>query len=99
MLGQRRAQELGCAFADLGRIVIDELALGSIPAETARQLRVIPVKRQDEFLWVAMELPFGTKLLRLGEATGLRVKAVLVESAELTEALGRHYPRGRVADS
>src|SRR5688572_27552658 len=51
---QAKAQEVGVAFADLDRVNIDSSAINIVPERIAKNHSVIPVKKQDNVLYLAM---------------------------------------------
>lgn len=94
VLGEREirqacAQELGMAFADLDRVRIAPEALTLIPAGLARELRVLPIKRHDKTLWLALDAPDLAAVQRVKEETGLRVIPVMCVSSALDAELAK----------
>ena len=85
---QYRAQKIGMAFADLDRIVLDPKATSAISSSLARELRVLPVKRDGDTLWLAMDEPQALEAAqKVREATGCRVIPVMCVSEALDAAL------------
>jgi type IV pilus assembly protein PilB len=89
VLYQARAVTLGMAFADLDLAPPDPAARKSLSAELDRELRVLPVKRDGNTLWLAMEEPDPDRIERVKRETGLRVIPVLCVPAALDDALSR----------
>lgn len=84
---QARAQEMGMAFVDLDRVRPDQLARESLSVDLTRELRVLPVKRDGNTLWLAMDEADPDRVAKVKEATGLRVVPVLCLPAALDDAL------------
>ena len=84
---QARAQELGMAFADLDRIVVSPEARACLSPELSRELRVLPVKRDGNTLWLAMDEPDSDRIEKVKQATGLRVIPAMCLPAALDDAL------------
>lgn len=90
------AAQLGSAFVDLGAATPDPDALARLPAETAADARVLPLRlvhnaRGRDTLVVAVAHPRNPALDELEFVTGCRVAPVLVEEDALDAALVRHY--------
>lgn len=77
------------AFADLDRARSADPPLALIPADLARELRVLPVKRDGNTLWLACDEPDMEAIRRVKEATGLRVIPVMCVKDALDDALAR----------
>ena len=84
---QWRAQAMGMAFVDLDRIRPDPETVSLIPADLARELRALPVKRDGQTLWVGLDGPGLDSLKKIKDATGLRVIPVLCAPDALDDAL------------
>ncbi|RYG24704.1 hypothetical protein EON82_09770 [bacterium] len=58
-----------------------------LPHHLARELRVVPVKRDGNTLWLAMDEVDMERVTRVKEVTGLRVIPVLCTPSALDNAL------------
>jgi type IV pilus assembly protein PilB len=98
MIGERevlmaKAQEMGYAFVDLDRIQIAGDAIATVSSEIAHEHKVMPLKRQDNALYVAMSNPNDLHSLdATSVASGCRVIPVLATAEAIEQALHRHYP-------
>ena len=74
---------------DLGKIVIDGRALGSVPRDVCLRLRVLPVRMRGEVLIVAMDDPSDAQALdELRAITKLHPEPVVTSASLLDAALG-----------
>lgn len=72
---------------------IDPETLAHVPAVTAVALQALPLERRNGTLRVAMCGPVDwDRLQQIRVLTGLRVQAVVIDSAMLQEGLRRFYP-------
>lgn len=98
MLGERErkmalAPEMGYAFVDLDRITVAPDAIEALPSGIARERRVLPVKKQDNTLYLALDNPNDLEALdAVSLATAMRVIPVLAEGVQIEKALDRYYP-------
>jgi hypothetical protein len=90
-----RAREQGLGFVDLDRVHPSPDALASIAPDTARELNVIPLKRDGNQLWLAMRDIESVSVIEVQELTGCRVHPVVVDPIRWDEALERFYPLQR----
>jgi type IV pilus assembly protein PilB len=97
MIGNRemtmaRAQEMGYAFVDLDRITIDPDAIATVSSEIAHKHKVLPLKRTDNTLYLAMSHPNDLQALDTASvASGCRVIPVLATQETIELALQRYY--------
>ena len=85
---------MGYAFVDLDRIRVDSSALETIPGSLAHQYRIIPVKKQDSTLYLALNNP--RDLAALDDAAlsaSCRIIPVLATKEAIEQALQRYYPK------
>ncbi len=84
---QAKAQAAGLAFVDLERVAVSPEALALIGPALARELRILPLKRRKDTLWLALAEPDERAVDAVRAATGLRVVPVLCLGAALDAAL------------
>jgi type IV pilus assembly protein PilB len=88
-----RARETGYAFVDLDRITIDDDAIATVKAEIAHEHRFMPVKRQDNTLYLVMSNPNDLHALdEASVASGCRIIPVLATREAIEQSLHRYYP-------
>jgi len=87
--------QLGVPVANLDRLVPEEAALALLPAELARDYRVLPLRRAGVRLAVALEDPLDWATLKAVETiTNLKIDPVLASRDPLDRALRRYYADG-----
>lgn len=92
---QAKAQEMGIAFADLDRVTIDSTAINALPERIAKNHAVIPVKKQDNNLYVAMANTNNLQAIDdIQMASGCRVIPVLAVPGAIDDALKKYYGGG-----
>ncbi len=93
MITQYEALRHGYAYVDLSKVTLEPEAIETISATTARQLNVIPVKKDGLNLWVCMEMPPAPKTIeKLAVETGCRIIPVAVISKALEISVEHYYP-------
>jgi type IV pilus assembly protein PilB len=89
---QARAQEAGIMFVDLDRYQVESSALNVVREQVAKMHTVIPVKKENNNLYVAMadvnNIP-AQDAVRL--ASGLRVIPVMAMPAAIDDAIRKYY--------
>ncbi len=95
---ESKAQETGVPFVDLTVYKPDASALNVVKAEVAKKYNVLPVKKQDNILFVAMG---DTNNLQAQDTLRLvsrcQVRPVLAVPEHIEDAIGRLYPESGVA--
>ena len=89
---EAKAQELGVPFADLGKFKPEPGAINVVPKHVASRHNVIPLRKQENVLWVAMTDPNNIQAsddLRL--VSRCTIKPVLAPPADIEDAIGRNY--------
>ncbi len=89
---EAKAQELGVPFADLSKFKPEPGALNIVPEHVAKRHNVIPLRKQENVLWVAMTDPNNIQAsddLRL--VSRCTIKPVLAPPADIEDAIGRNY--------
>lgn len=90
---QAKAQEMGYAFVDLDRIQIEQSTIDLITAKLANDIQTIPVKKQDNTLYIALTNPNDLRALdSISLTTGCRVVPVIAVREAIEQALQRYYP-------
>ncbi|MBS1724708.1 MAG: hypothetical protein JSS66_17340 [Armatimonadetes bacterium] len=84
----RRAQELGLPFVDLDRITVDPAAQQLVPLAIAKELRLVPIKLEEETLWVVASEPTVDRA-SLEVLTGKMVRIALGLAREIDAFLDR----------
>jgi len=99
MLGERERQQqvamyLGYPFADLDRVIHDEGARGLLDAETMREHRVVPLKKGEDHLYLAMVDPCDFVAIAEVEArTRLRVRPVVCVADAIEQCIWKATKR------
>ena len=97
---QAKAQEMGIAFADLDRVSIESSAINALPERVAKNHSVVPVKKQDNVLYVAMHNTNNLQAIDdIAMASGCRVIPVLAVPGAIEDALKKYYGGGVVNGS
>ena len=92
---QAKAQEMGMPFVDLDRTQIESSAINVVPERIVTRHNVIPVKKQDNQLWVAMAKPADIQAIDdVTMASGCRVIPVLAVPGAIEDAIRKHYTSG-----
>lgn len=97
MVGERemleaKAQEMGYAFVDLDRLSIESSAINVVREQIVKSNNVIPVKKQDNTLYVAMTNPTNLQAIdAVGLASGCRVVPVLAVPGAIEDAIKKYY--------
>jgi hypothetical protein len=84
------------SVTDLREYDIDPYVAQILPEEVVRQLNMLPLKIEDDILYVAATEPLnlpGIDELKL--LTGLKVKPVIVSVQELRQAINGHFSAGQ----
>src|SRR5579862_400141 len=89
---QAKAQEMGYAFVDLDRVQIDSSAINVVREQIVKSNNVIPVKKQDNTLYVAMSNPTNLQAIdSVSLASGCRVVPVLAVPGAIEDAIKKYY--------
>jgi type IV pilus assembly protein PilB len=89
---QAKAQEMGYAFVDLDRVNIESSAINVVREQIVKANNVIPVKKQDNTLYVAMTNPNNLQALdSVSVASGCRVVPVLAVPGAIEDAIKKYY--------
>jgi len=92
-LARALAAQAGLEFRTLGEPQLPEELLGQVDSSTARVFKVLPLARKGQVLEVGIADPANLSVTDdLSFSTGLKIKAVVVEGAELDRLLDRFYP-------
>lgn len=97
MVGERevlaaQAQEGGYAFVDLDRIQIDSSAINVVREQVVKANNVIPVKKQDNTIYVAMTNPNNLQAIDAVQlASGCRVVPVIAVPGAIEDAIKKYY--------
>lgn len=94
---EARAQEAGLGFADLDRMTIESSALNVVPERIVKNHGAIPVRKEGQTLWVAMNNPNNVAAIDdLRVASGCRVVPVLAVKGAIEDAITKYYGGGAV---
>jgi type IV pilus assembly protein PilB len=89
---QAKAQEMGYAFVDLDRITVESSALNVVREQIVKANNVLPVKKQDNTLYVAMSNPSNLQAIdSVSLASGCRVVPVLAVPGAIEDAIKKYY--------
>ena len=84
---------MGVAFVDLDRVRVDTEAIVSLPGELCRRRSIVPVKRQDDWLYLALNDPQDLEAREeAGHESGCRIIPVLATKEAIEQTLHRYYP-------
>lgn len=92
---EARAEKLKLPFVDLAEFTLDKMAIALVPGELARRHEVLPLKIQNNELFLGMTKP--SDIIAIDDtraACGMPVRPVLVDKALLIEGIGRNYRMG-----
>lgn len=84
--------QLGIPQVDLHRYYIDPAAVKTIPEHLAKKLNAVPIKKERDYLIVAMSNPldiFAIDDIRL--ASGLDVKPLLADEDDINAVINQYY--------
>ncbi|HEX5613513.1 MAG TPA: ATPase, T2SS/T4P/T4SS family [Burkholderiales bacterium] len=85
-------QQLGIPFVDLSKYEVEASVLKIVPAAVANEYNVLPLCIDGRALVLAVENPLDPiPLDRIRFLSGMPIAPVMAASAELREALQRHY--------
>ena len=104
MVGERevlmaKAQEMGYAFVDLDRINVESSAINVVRESIVKNNNVLPVKKQDQTLYVAMSNPQNLQAIdAVSLASGCRVIPVLAVPGAIEDAIKKYYGGSGAAD-
>jgi len=83
---------MGYAFVDLDRVSVDADALASVKGATARAYKILPLKRQVNWLYVAMSDPPNREAIAAAmEDSGCRIIPVFALIESIERALQEYY--------
>jgi len=86
---------LGCPFVDLSQQPIDSQAIALVPFKFASQNKVIPIKKEDNMVTVALRDPFDVSIIdELKMLTQLEINTVISTSEDIQSAIRYHYGTG-----
>jgi len=86
------SQQLEVGIADLGRGVEDPEAVSHIPYDIAKRYRVLPFKKEERCLHVAMPEPQDPEAVKAIEfVTGMRIRCYLCSDREIDISIEQHY--------
>ena len=89
---QAKAQEMGYAFVDLDRVTVDSSAINVVREQIVKANNVLPVKKQDNTLYVAMSNPSNLNAIdSVALASGCRVVPVLAVPGAIEDAIKKYY--------
>ena len=89
---EAKAHEMGVPFVDLSKFKPEPGAINIVPKHVATRHNVLPLRKQESVLWVAMADPNNIQAsddLRL--VSRCTIKAVLAPPADIEDAIGRNY--------
>src|SRR5579862_7391516 len=89
---QAKAQEMGYAFVDLDRVNVESSAINVVREQVVKANNVLPVKKQDNTLYVAMSNPSNLHAIdSVALASGCRVVPVLAVPGAIEDAIKKYY--------
>ncbi len=89
---EAKAHEMGVPFVDLSKFKPEPGAINIVPKHVATRHNVLPLRKQEQVLWVAMTDPNNIQAsddLRL--VSRCTIKAVLAPPTDIEDAIGRNY--------
>ncbi|MBQ3796552.1 MAG: type II/IV secretion system protein [Butyrivibrio sp.] len=91
-LSQTLGAQLGVEYVDLSRITIEEEVYGLVRRNIAKQNRLVPVRKQQDTLYVAMEDPLNYLALdEVRKATNMKVAPLIATPAAIERAINTIY--------
>jgi type II secretory ATPase GspE/PulE/Tfp pilus assembly ATPase PilB-like protein len=95
ILAEHLAREAETRTVNLNCTAIDQTALGLIPADIARRLRIIPISRENGTLTVAIADPCDVAAIdTLHQVTGLNIDVVAAPEQDITNCQELYYAAG-----
>lgn len=97
MVGERevlqgKAQEMGYAFVDLDRVTVESSAINVVREQIVKSNNVLPVKKQDNTLYVAIANPNNLHAIdSVSLASGCRVVPVIAVPGAIEDAIKKYY--------
>lgn len=86
------AQYLSIPYVSLKKYVIDRDLVHKVPLSVARRHRLIPLRKEDKEVVVAMSDPLNLHAVEdLRQTLGCKIRAVLASSYEIDEAIQKTY--------
>jgi type IV pilus assembly protein PilB len=86
------SRQFGLEFVEPATCDILPDTLKLLPRELAIRLQVIPIRREGNFLYVAMSDPNDVSLFdELTFRTGLRIKPLLASESQIREGIDKHF--------
>lgn len=87
-----KAQEMGVPFVDLDRTPVESSAVNIVPERLVRTHQAIPVKKQDNQLWVAMANPSNIQAIDdITMASGCKVNPVIAVPGAIEDAISKAF--------
>jgi type IV pilus assembly protein PilB len=91
-VAEAKAIQMGVRFVDLSRQAPSPDALNLVPAHICQRFNAIPIIRQDNRLYVAMQNPNDVNAIDdIAAVSGLSVQPVLATAEDIEDALRRSY--------
>ena len=91
-LSQTLGAQLGVEYVDLTRIVIPEELSGLVRKNIAKQNHLVPTRRQQDTLYVAMDDPLNYLALdEVRKATNMKVVPLIATSAAIDRSINTLY--------
>ena len=86
------SRQLRIAKYDAARYPIDVTLAGTFPAETAQKHQMVPIRRENRLLTIAMTDPLDIEALDvLEDATGMEAEAIICTEQELNQIMSSLY--------
>jgi type IV pilus assembly protein PilB len=86
------SRQFGLEIIEPASCDIDAQTLKLLPRELANRLQVVPIRRENNVLFVAMSDPHDVSLFdELTFRTGLRIKPVLASEQQIREGIDKHF--------
>ncbi|MCS7192047.1 MAG: ATPase, T2SS/T4P/T4SS family, partial [Armatimonadetes bacterium] len=91
---------LGLPVVNLREVSVDHDALALVPAETAFRHQVLPIRKENETLVVAVSDPLNVEVeSTLRFITGMPIRIVIAKSSDIRTYLEQHYMRRVIAEA
>ena len=89
---EAKAQEIGMPFVDLSKFKPEAMALSAVPEHIAKRHNVIPIRKQENVLYVALSDPNNLQAADdLRFASRCTVKGVLAAPSQIEDAIAANY--------
>lgn len=92
VVGKILQEQVGIPYVNLGTTMVEDAVLKLIPESYIRRLKTLPVKLENNTLYVAMFYPVNYGAIdELKLITGKKIKPMITTERELSDAVNRYF--------